>query len=764
MPKTIKKIAVLGTGVMGSQLAAHFANAGIPTLAFEISQENAQKSIEALRGIEPSPYYDPQNAKLITPCNYKDHLGRLEEADWVIESVVEELNVKLDLYNKILQHVRPETIISSNTSGHSLSDLSKHMPLEFTEFFLVAHFFNPPRYKRLVEIVHNEYTRPEVIDSIAHFCENVLGKGVIYARDVPNFIANRIGVYSILTALKRARQMNFSVETVDRLTGSIIGRSVNAPFRTADLVGIDNLAMVSSTTYEKCPRDECREVFRVPDLIERMIKKNLLGQKTGQGFYKPNGSGMLTLDFNTLVYTLPKNDDFESLHRANKHHTTVEKIRALVTSDDPGGKFAWDVLSDSLIYAANRIPEVTEHIINIDNALKWGFGWELGPFEIWEALGLETSIERMKAEGKKVPLWVEAMRLTGSPSFYAIEGGQKKYFDINSGKLREVEEKPGVIYLQLEGQKRPVFRQNKFVSLFDLGDGVLCAALDNPEAPQTNLPNPSMLRILEETVETIPREGFKGLLIISQGVNSSSRADPELLLKLCQAQKWEQFERPIKTLQDVGQRLRYAPFPVVSILSGFFPEGSLAIALAADRVVTSAELYTGFNKISVGLLPFGGSILRVLSNQFSNMEAAKPGPFPPVKNVFETILFGKISSSAAEAVKLGYLDKNAPILLNPDYLISSARQTVLEMAENYLPPQPRTFSLPGEGGRLVLEVELQRLRKQDRIDDRVFNAGKKLAYMLTGGDEATPVNAVEETTMLKLELEAFLSLCRETLK
>jgi 3-hydroxyacyl-CoA dehydrogenase len=761
MSKSIKKIAVLGTGVMGGQLAAHFANVGLPTLAFDISQENTQKGIEALNQIKPPPYFDPPNAKLITPCNYKDHLSRLEEADWIIESVVEELDVKLNLYSKILHHARPETIISSNTSGLSLSDLSQYMPPEFTKFFLVTHFFNPPRYRRLVEIVYNEYTRTEVINKVTYFCENVLGKRVIFARDVPNFIANRIGVYSILTALKKARLMNLSVETVDRLISLMMGYPGSAPFRTADIVGIDNLAMVSSTTYEKCPRDECRSVFQVPDLIKQMVEKNWLGQKTGQGFYKPNSSGFLTLDFNTLEYTLPQKDDFESLGRATSQHSSAEKIITLVNSDNIAGRFAWEMLSDTLTYAANRIPEVTEKIINIDNAMKWGFGWELGPFEIWQALGLETSAKRMKAEGKKVPLWIEAMLLTGNTSFYTVKQGYRHYFDMNTGKMKPVIEKPGVVSLQLEKQKRPVIRQKEFVSLLDLGEGVLCAMIDNSEMPRAELPDFVLLEILEETLEIIPREGYKGLLISSQGANSTDSSTPQLLLKLCRAQMWQQVERLTKGLQDLGQRLRYAPFPVMGVLSGASPESNLIIAMAADRVAVSPEFYAGFKEITVGLLPFGGSIVRILSNQFSNMEVSKPGPFPPVKNAFETILFGKISSSAAEAVKLGFLNKNDCILINPDYLISSARQTLLEMAENYLPPQHRAFSLPGEGGRLVLEVELQRLRRQGKIDDPALNAGKKLAYLLTGGDAARPVNMVDENSLLELELEAFLRLCQE---
>jgi 3-hydroxyacyl-CoA dehydrogenase len=392
--------------------------------------------------------------------------------------------------------------------------------------------------------------------------------------------------------------------------------------------------------------------------------------------------------------------------------------------------------------------------------MKWGFGWELGPFEIWDALGLENSAKRMKAEGKKVPLWIEAMLLTGNASFYAVQQARRHYFDMNTGKMRPVIEKPGVISLHLEKQKRPAVRQNEFVSLIDLGERVLCAALDNSETPLTDLPDPALLEILEETLELIPRDGYKGLLISSQGINSTDSKTSELLLNLCQAQEWEQLQHLTKKLQNLGQRLHNAPFPVVGALAGAPTEISLMIASAADRLTVSTEFYAGFREINVGLLPFGGSVVRILSNLFHNMENAKPGPFPPVKHAFETILFGETSTSAAEAVKLGFLKKEDQILINPDYLISSARQTLLEMAENYLPPQPRTFLLPGEGGRLVLEVELQRLRRQGKIDDRALTAGNKLAYLLTGGDAATPVNTVDETTLLDLEREVFLELCR----
>lgn len=761
MPKTIRKIAVLGSDVMGGQIAAHFANAGIPSLVFDATQRTAEKGIKALTRLRPKTYFDANNAKLLTPCNYKDHLKQLDEVDWIIETVAEESETKLNLFNKILRHAKPETIVSSNTSGLTLKELSQWMPPEFTAYFLVTHFFNPPRYMHLVEVVHNEYTRPEVVKKVVDFCENVLGKGVIIAKDTPNFIANRIGAYNFMMTFNTAQKMNLSVPAVDRLTGPLIGRPKSSTFRTADIVGLDVLTAAAATTYEKCPRDERRDTFRVPAILEQMIEKNWVGQKSGGGFYKIEGSALLALNPNTLQYERQEKVDFASLRRAEAQHSSAERIKTLVESNDVAGRFVWKILANTLIYAANRIPEVSDDIFDIDNAMKWGLGWESGPFQTWEALGLKETSERMKAEGRKIPLWVEAMILTGCSSFYASKQGKQYYFDINRGELQPGPENPRVIHLRLQKEKKgAVLRHNESASLVNLGGKVLCAEFHHPGS---NLFNPEVLEILEEALEVIPRKGYKGLVITGQGANFCLGADLAIILKHCQSRAWNKLDAFSKTLQELGQRLRYAPFPVVCAPFSKTLGSGLELALAADFRVAAAEFYGGLTEIKAGLIPFGGGILRLLSNQTGLMKKENPGPFPPVKKVFEAILFRKISSSAAGAFKLGYLHRDDRIVMNRDHLLYEAKQSLLKMSVDYIAPPPYDqFFLPGEGGRLTLEVRLDFLLKRGKISKYDCEIGKKLAFVLTGGDNAHPMVPLSEQTLLDLERETFVELCKES--
>lgn len=763
MPEAIKKIAVLGTGVMGSQIAAHFANAGIPVLAFDISQKIAEKGLQALQNLKPSPYFEVKSSSRITPCNYKEHLERLDEADWIIETVIENLDIKSNLFNKILHYARPETIISSNTSGLTLKELSQWMPPEFTEYFLVTHFLNPPRYMHLVEVIHNEYTQAGVVKKVVEFCENILGKGVVVAKDTPNFIANRLGTYIFMMTLAVARKLNLPVEAVDQLTGPLIGRPPSATFRTADMVGLDTLATAAAITFEKCPHDESRQIFRLPGILEKMLEQKRVGQKSSGGFYKEEGTLRLSLNLNTLEYAPLKKIDLKKLARVRGQRGAAAKIKALVDGNDMAGKFAWEILANTLIYAANRVPEVSDEILNIDNAMKWGFGWELGPFETWEALGLQQTAARMKAEGRKVPLWIEAMIRAGVSSFYTRQEGRQSYFDINRGQLRPVIENPRVISLQLQKEKKgALLLRNDSASLIDLEDGVLCAEFHHPHEARSNLLNPAMIDILEEALEIIPQKSYKGLLIASQAANFCAGADADIFLKLCRKKAWEKLNVLSKAFQEIGQRLRYAPFPVVSAPYEKTLGAGLELALAADCRVAAAEFYGGLNGGSAGLFPCGGGILRILGNLIDQEQKNLPGPFPPVKKAFDSIFCGRVSSSAAEALKMGCLQEGDRIVINPAHLIYEAKQTLLKMAENYVVPQPYDhLLLPGEGGRLALEVHLDNLLKRGEISVYDCLFGKKLAYVLTGGEKAHPITPLREQTFLDLEREAFVNLCQE---
>ncbi|RMG62684.1 MAG: 3-hydroxyacyl-CoA dehydrogenase/enoyl-CoA hydratase family protein [Calditrichaeota bacterium] len=759
---TFKKVAVLGTGVMGSQIAAHLANAGIPSLAFDISQEVAEKGIQAAARLKPAPFFDPRAVSLITPCNYQEHLPLLQEVDWVIEAVVERLDIKQAIFQKITPHLRPEAIISSNTSGLSLKDMSAVMPETYRRRFLVTHFFNPPRYMHLLEIVPSEHTDPEVVQAVVTFCENVLGKGIVYAKDTPNFIANRIGVYGMMLTLQLASEMGLSVEEVDALTGPVLGRPKSATFRTADVVGLDTLAHVARTAYEKCTHDEEREVFRIPDFLQQMIDKGMTGQKAGAGFYRKEGKQIFALDLKTMEYRPAQKPDFEALKQVKRLPRTADRIRALAAAEDRAGRFVWEMLARTLIYSAHRIPEIADDIVNVDNAMRWGFGWEFGPFQTWDILGLADSLARMKKEGKTVPEWVEKAAASETPAFYTSSTGTRYFFDLKSGSHQPVVYPPRVIHLDLEQEKRPVRARSENASLVDLGDGVLCLAFHHAHQPAMNPIDPDMLQLAAQAVEIIQKEGVKGLLITHQAQNFSVGANLAMVAKLCQEQRWSDIDRLSKQFQDIGQALKYAPFPVVSAPFNMTLGGGYEIAAAANRIVASAELYAGLVEVGVGLIPGGGGTLRLLLNWMQLLAPRKPGPFPPVQKAFETIAYAKVSSSAVEARKLGLLMPEDRHVMNPDHLIYEGKQEVLRMAEGYQPPEPqKEIYLPGEGGRLVIESSLEDMLKAGQISEYDLHIGSQLAYVLTGGDKASPAQPVHEQYLLDLEREVFVSLCQQ---
>ncbi len=762
MAGKIEKVAVLGAGVMGAQLAAHLSNAGIPSYLFDISQELAEKGIKAALEIKPPAFYNPRTASLITPCNYDDHIEKIKEVDWVLEAVVERLDIKQNLFKRIHPYLKDSAVVSSNTSGLSIARMMEGIPEDFQQKFLVTHFFNPPRYMRLLEIVAGQKTQKEFVDLLADFCENILGKGVVFAKDTPNFIANRIGTFGMMLSLKLTHEMNLTVEEVDKITGTIIGRPKSATYRTADIVGLDTLVHVARNTYEFCENDESREIFKVPEFLQKMVEKGLLGQKSRQGFYKKTNGEILSIDFKTLEYKPQKDVRFDGYRVAKSYTRTTERIRALVYCDDVAGKFVWELLAGTLIYTANRIPEIADDIVSIDNAMKWGFAWELGPFEIWDAIGLEKSLKRMEKEGKEVPAWIKKMVDSGKNRFYKIEEGEWLFFDVKRNDYKSMQFKPQEIVLRLEKNRDRVVKKNWCASIIDIGDGVACLEFHSILQPTMNPIDGSILDMMQEALEVVPRKNFTGLVIGHQGQNFSAGANLALILHLCETRQWQRIEQISKTFQDINQKLRYSAFPVVSAPFHLCLGGGYEAAAAANRIVALAELYCGLVEAGVGLIPGAGGNLRVLLNHIDAMAKARPGPFPPVQRAFETIGYAKISSSAKEAIKLGYLTRDDKIVLNPAHLIYEAKQTVLALSNNFTPPQPRDdIILPGEGGRLAIESMLADLVKAGKISQYDKFIGSKLAYVLTGGEKASPTNPVDEQYILDLEREAFVSLCSE---
>lgn len=762
MNQKMEKVAVLGAGIMGSQIAAHLANVGIPSLMFDISQQIAEAGLQAAKNAKPAAFYSPRYAELVTPCNYDDHIKRLGEADWVIEVVVEDIRIKQQLFNRILPHLKPDAIISSNTSGLSIKDMMKNMPQEFRKRFLVTHFFNPPRYMHLLEIVPGSDTLPEVLQRAVEIGENMLGKGIVYAKDTPNFVANRIGVYSMMLALKLTREMHLTVEEVDKLTGPVIGHPKSATYRTADLVGLDTLTHVSHTAYEKCADDESREMFKVGDVLQQLLEKKWLGAKSKKGFYQKVNKEILSLNFEKMEYTPQKKVRMDGLRVAKRHRTTPQKIRTLAYSDDTAGRFTWELLANTLIYAANRIPEIADDIVNMDNAMKWGFGWELGPFETWDALGLTTSLERMAGEGKTVPEWVKEMVAAGHHTFYGQPNGNVTYFDVDSGAYQPVLENPKVTRLNILKNSGQELKKNWNASLINLGDDVALVEFHSIVQPGLNPLDGAILDMLSHAIDYVQKSGFKALVIGHQGQHFSAGANLALLQKYSEERDWNMLEQLSKTFQDTMQKIRFAPFPVVAAPFNMCLGGGYEIIGASDRIVACAELYCGLVEFGVGIIPAAGGNLRLLLNNIRAMKKARPGPFPPVQKAFETIGFARVSTSAKEAVFLGYLTKDDKMVVNPDHLIYEAKQEALRMAEGYQPPEPeKEIYLPGEGGRLAIESTLDNMVKAETISEHDRLIGQKLAYVLTGGDRASQSQPVDEQYLLDLEREAFVSLCSE---
>ncbi|MFZ0389730.1 MAG: 3-hydroxyacyl-CoA dehydrogenase/enoyl-CoA hydratase family protein [Calditrichia bacterium] len=759
-----QKAAVLGAGIMGSQIAAHFANIGLPVLLYDVDQESAVNGLNSLQKMKPAPFYSPRYSARITPLNYRQHLSRLQEADFIIEAIVERLEIKQNLYHQILPHLMPAAIISSNTSGLSVKELTEGMPREFRRRFLVTHFFNPPRYMHLLEIIPGEDTLPEIVKAAVNLAENFLGKGVVYGKDTPNFIANRIGVYHVMLAIKLAVELHLSVEEVDQLTGPVIGHPKSATFRTADLVGLDTLAHVANTAWENCREDESRELFKIPAVLQKLLKEQRTGAKSGAGFYKKTGKEILALNFDTLQYRPKKKVRLDGVRVAKRRWNTASKIQALIESNDAAGRFTWKLLANTLLYSARRIPEISDNIINIDNALKWGFGWQLGPFETWEALGLQKTVQQMEAEHMDIPEWVKQMAAAGINRFYRYQNAGFQYYDPVSQDYRPVRENPKVMRLPVYRNRGKELLKNWNASLIDLGEGVALAEFHSIVQPDYNPLDGAIVNLLAEAVETLPAKGFRALVIGHQGTHFSSGANLALLLKYSEEKNWQILESLSRTFQETTQLLHYSPIPVIAAPFKMCLGGGFEIIGACAKRVAAAELYCGLVEVGVGIIPAAGGNLRLLMNNFKSMEKSRPGPFPVVQKTFETIGFAKVSGSAKEAVFLGYLTADDLIVINPDHLLYEAAKTARQQAEGYTPPAPCThIILPGKGGRLAIEITLENLRKAGTISDHDLKIGRKLARVLTGGDQASPHQPVNEQYLLDLEREAFVSLCGEPL-
>lgn len=773
----IKKAAVLGAGVMGAQIAAHLANAGIPCLLLDIAprelkpEEEAkgltlesravrnrisQAGFDAALKAKPAAFFTADAAALVTVGNFEDDLAALRDCDWVIEAIIENLEIKRSLFERLEKHLHPEAIVSSNTSGIPIAALAEGRGDNFRKRFLGTHFFNPPRYLYLLEIITTPETDPAVTALIDEFCDRTLGKGIVYAKDTPNFIANRIGTFSMLDAIKVMLEGGYTTEEIDALTGPVIGHARSASFRTLDVVGLDTFAHVARNLYDAIPNDEQRETFKLPDVLARMVENKMLGSKTGGGFFKKVGKDIQTLDLNTFEYRERQKPKFASLDAAKQIDSLEERLRTLVYAKDRAGEFLWRTTSESLLYAANRIPEIADNIVEVDNAMKWGFAHELGVFETWDAIGVEKSVARMKEEGRTVPPAVEKMLAAGNTSFYRTENGVRHYYDFNSGSYNPERIPEGVLILKSLKDREKVIKKNAGASLIDLGDGVACVEFHS----KMNALGQDQIGMIQYAIKEVEKN-FEGLVIGNQGENFSAGANIMMILMAAQEGEWDELALAVRQFQNTTMSLRYSAKPVVVAPHHLTLGGGCEMVLHADRAVGAAETYIGLVEVGVGLIPGGGGTKEMAVRAAEIAESA-PGAdhFEALKHHFELAAMGKVATSAAEAKSWGLMRRADRIVMNDRRLIEEAKQTVLNLARaGYVQPQPRQDVLVlGEAALTKFKLGVHMLKRAGYISEHDGVIGLKIANVISGGNLTRPTK-VSEQYLLDLEREAFVSLC-----
>src|SRR5262245_16648619 len=779
MTKRVEAVAVVGAGVMGAAIAAHFVNAQfsvdlLDIIPKELTPEEKAKGwtlthptvrnrivargLETARRNKPTAFFLADALNRVRQGNLEDNFGRLAEADWIIEAVTENLEIKTNLLKRIDAIRKPGTIVSTNTSGIPINSLAAGLSPDFRRHWLGTHFFNPPRYMKLREVIPGTETEPWVLETISSLGGLSLGKGIVRCKDTPNFIANRIGTFGLQHVLLVMQQDGYSIDEVDQLTGPAIGRPKSATFRTLDIVGLDTFAHVTRNIYQNAPKDEQRELFKVPDFIENMLARNLLGDKSGLGFYKKVGKEeILALNLSTMEYGPRNKGKFASLEISKNISDLGERLRTLTAATDRAGSFLWKTLSASLVYTANRVPEISDDIVSVDNAMKWGFNWELGPFETWDALGVESVTRRLDKDGQPVPQLVRDVLGSSAKTFYDRRAGRTSFFDLESKQQREVTYPKGILFLAALKDQGRVIKKNAGASLIDLGDGVACVEVHS----KMNSIGGDTIQMIHEGLKTT-REGFCGLVIGNQGQNFSVGANLMLILLEAQEQNWEEIDGMIRAFQRVTAAIKYSSQPVVVAPFGMTLGGGCEIALHANRLQASAETYMGLVELGVGLIPAGGGTKEMLVRA---LQRAGKDPendlFPQLSQAFETIALGKVSGSAHEAKKLGFLRPEDGITMNRDRLIADAKVRVLQLAATgYQKPEPAKVFALGNRGLATLKIGMHQMKRGGFISDHDFAIGSKLAFVLCGGD-CNSIQEVGEEVILDLEREAFLSLCGE---
>ena len=772
MNHPIRRVAVLGAGVMGHGIAAHLANAGVETLLLDIVPPNlteAEKSDPAARnrfsqgGLDkalktrPAAFFHPSRAALVSVGNFDDDLAKLAQCDLIIEAVVENLKIKQDLFARIEAVLgdSSNTLIASNTSGLRIKDMLAGRSDTFRQHFMVIHFFNPPRYMKLLELVPGAETAPAAFERVRRFGADVLGKGVVVAKDTTNFIGNRIGAYAMMAAIHQMLEDKLAPEDVDAIVGTPMGRPKSAAFRTADMVGIDTFAHVADNCFNSLTDDEDREVFKVPAYVRAMVEKKLLGDKTKSGFYKKSDGGLLTYDPYTGDYR--EKGGSKDISRAVKSLRDVEdvgdRLRAIIADKGPAGDFAWKVLAKGLAYTARRVGEISDDIAAIDDAMRWGYNWELGPFETWDALGFAATYDRMVADGLALPASVTAMREKGIARFYREDGA---VWDLAKGEYAARATDPRTLPYAVVRKGAPVF-ENEGATLYDLGDG--CASLTFKS--KMNSIDPSVIEALDRAI-TVAEEQFEGLVLYNEGDNFSVGANLMLVAMGASSGSFDDIARLAKALQAANQRMKYAKVPVVAAAYGMVLGGGLELCLGASAVQAAAETYAGLVEVGMGLVPAGGGCMNLLWRAMENIpEGAPVDSFPMVTQVFKNIATAQVATSAEMAKHYGSLRHTDGITFDRARLLHDAKQRALGLSRaGYHPPAPRSYKLPGESGIATIKMLVGSMMAAGQATEHDGLVAMKVAHILCGGlaGAAAPVT---EQQVLDLEVEAFVSLCGE---
>ncbi len=782
MNKHIKKVAVIGSGIMGSGIACHFANIGVEVLLLDIvprelnDKEKAKgltledkvvrnrlvnDSLMAALKSKPSPIYHQKFASRITTGNLEDDIAKVSKVDWIIEVVVERLDIKKIVFENLEKHRTPGTLITSNTSGIPIKFMSEGRSEDFQKHFCGTHFFNPARYLKLFEIIPGPKTSPEVLEFLNGYGEQFLGKTSVIAKDTPAFIGNRIGIFSIQSLFHMVKEMGMTVEEVDKLTGPVIGRPKSATFRTVDVVGLDTLVHVANGISENCKEDERHAIFALPEFISTMMENKWLGSKTGQGFYKKSKDAagkteILTLDLDTMDYRSKKSAKFATLELTKTIDKVVDRFSVLVAGKDKAGEFYRKSFGQLFAYVSHRIPEITDELYKIDDAMKAGFGWEHGPFQIWDAIGLEKGLEFIKAEGEEAAQWVHDMKASGNDSFYAVKEGATYFYDIPKKSIEKIPGQDAFIILDNIRKSKEVFK-NSGVVIEDLGDGILNVEFQS----KMNTIGGDVIAGINKGIDLAEKD-FQGLVIGNQAANFSVGANIGMIFMMAVEQEYDELNMAIKMFQDTVMRLRYSAIPTIAAPHGMALGGGCEISLHADKVVAAAETYIGLVEFGVGVIPGGGGS-KEFAVRAQDTFKKNDVELNVLQEYFLTIGMAKVSTSAYEAYDLGILQPGKDIVVvNKDRQIATAKAHAKLMAEaGYTqPPKRKDIKVLGKQALGMFLVGTDSMEASHYISEHDKKIANKLAYVMAGGDLSEPT-LVDEQYLLDLEREAFLSLCTE---